>query len=185
LKLKKSLPIALLALLLYHTFGLSFAILFFEQNYQVASVSDDGEDTRLMKMYLPSLPYTDHAEVSGQLEGLVRQDGNFYNPTSVLHENDTLYVTLKSNQAARDHFFELANAMQVIADPGTDLPGQPYGKMIKLLGSILKNYVPNTHNFAIGPKQFLAEKQPLFPSLFQMSYMSLESLLSTPPPELS
>ncbi|MEO6283065.1 MAG: hypothetical protein ABIN80_03865 [Dyadobacter sp.] len=183
--MKKSLPIALLALLLYHTFGLSFAILFFGKNYQVASISNHVEDTRLVKMYLPSLPYTEHAEVSGKIEGLVRKDGNFYNPTSVLHENDTLYITLKSNQAARDHFFELANAMQVTADPQADLPGQPYGKMIKLLGSILKNYVSNSYDFTIYAKQFLPETQPLFPSPFELTYRSFESLLSTPPPELS
>lgn len=183
--MKKLLPIALLVLLLYHMFGLSFAILSFENDYRVASVSNDENEIRLMKMYLPSLPYSDGIEVSGDMEGLVRQDGNFYNPTSVLHENDTLYITLTSNQAARDHFFELANAMQVVTDPETDLPRQPYSKMIKLLGSILKNYVPNSHEFTIYPKQFLPEKQPLFPAAFELTYISFESLLSTPPPELS
>lgn len=54
--------------------------------------------------------------------------------------------------------------MQVIADPETDLPQQPYGKMIKLLGSIPKSYVPNTQEFNIGPKLLWAENQLSFPS---------------------
>lgn len=183
--MKRLLPIALLALLLCHTFGLSFAILFFEKNYQVASVSDEQDDTRLLKMHLPSLPYSDHIEIDDDIRGLVRRDGNFYNPTHVELENDTLYITLKSNQAARDHFFELANAMQVLTDPQTDLPGQPYGKMIKLLGSVVKNYLPNAQDFTIYPKPFSPEKQLILPSTFETSYTSFESLLSTPPPELS
>ncbi|KAA6441210.1 hypothetical protein FEM33_03565 [Dyadobacter flavalbus] len=181
--MKKIAPIGLLALLLYNTFGLTFAVLFFEKDFKVASLTDGKEDWKVMKMYLPSLPYSDNVEISDNIEGLVRQDGNFYNPTHILHENDTLYVTLKSNQAARDHFFELANAMEMLSNPETDFPNNPYSKAIKLLGNLLKNYVPSTFEFDI-PKTCFSDQRSEFNNLpVKRVYASIDIRLPTPPPE--
>ena len=183
--LKKIAPVCLLALLLYNTFGLTFAVLFFEKDFQVASISDGKEDWKVMKMYLPSLPYSNNVEISDNIEGLVRQDGNFYNPTHILHENDTLYVTLKSNQAARDHFFELANAMEMLSNPESDFPNNPYSKAIKLLGNLLKNYVPSTFEFDIL-KTCFSDQQTEFNILrVKDVYASIDIRLPTPPPEFS
>jgi hypothetical protein len=183
--LKKIVPIALLVLLLYNTFGLSFAILFFDDNYQLACSGYESQDTKLMKMYLPSLPYSGDLEVSPQLKGLIKQDGNFYNPTSIQHQNDTLYVTLKENQAARDHFFELANAMQIVTDPDMEAPQNPFGKMVKLLGSMLKIYVPNHQGIQVYANYLPAAARQSFQSVYGIAYYSYVNALSTPPPELS
>jgi hypothetical protein len=183
--LKKIAPICLLALLLYNTFGLSFAILFFEKDFQVASVTDVKADWKVMKMYLPSLPYSDNVEITDNIEGLVRQNGDFYNPTHILHENDTLYVTLKSNQAARDHFFELANAMEMLSNPETDFPNNPYSKAIKLLDNLLKNYVSNTFEFTFLAARTFDQQTEFNISPVKDVYASIDIRLPTPPPEFS
>lgn len=180
--MKRLASIGLLALLLYNMFGLSFAILLFENNYQV-SAARETTDALVMKMYLPSLPYSGDLQISQQIQGLVRQNDQFYNPTHVSHENDTLYVTLESNQAARDHFFELANAIQLLNDPQTDIPQNPYSKAIKQLGSLLKIYIPTAQQlafefFAFKPAPTLASW-----SLSANCYLSVETLLTSPPPE--
>jgi hypothetical protein len=180
--LKRLASIGLLALLLYNMFGLSFAILLFENDYQVSSASQIT-DAVVMKMHLPSLPYSGDLQISEQIQGLVRQNDQFYNPTHVSHENDTLYVTLESNQAARDHFFELANAIQLLNDPQTDIPQNPYGKAIKQLGSLLKIYISSSEllifeSFAFKPAAALANW-----SLSANCYLSVDALLTSPPPE--
>lgn len=175
--------IGLLALLLYNMFGLSLAVLFFEKDYQIAT-SDDSGEALVMKMYLPSLPYSENPQLTQNLEGLVRQNGQFYNPTQILHQNDTLYVTLQSNEAARDHFFELANAVQVLNDPQTDLPKSPYGKAIELMGSLLKIYIPTTQKFPFmagcARRQSLSSVAGHFVAVH---YLSHQTSLATPPPE--
>ncbi len=41
-------------------------------------------------------------------------------------------MTLQSNEAARDHFFALANVIEILNDPQTDVPRSPYGKAMEL-----------------------------------------------------
>lgn len=177
--------IGLLALLLYNMFGLSLAVLFFEKDYQIATSDGPGQEL-VMKMYLPSLPYSGNLEITENIEGLVRQDGQFYNPTHVLHQNDTLYVTLQSNEAARDHFFELANAIQVLNDPQTDVPKSPYGKAMELFGSLLKIYIPNTQKFPIGSDAIAQEIRSSANNSFRtVHYLSYQISLASPPPERS
>ncbi|PSL24758.1 hypothetical protein [Dyadobacter jiangsuensis] len=175
--------IGLLILLLYNMFGLSCAVLFFEKDYQIAASKVTGESL-IRKMYLPSLPYSGDLEMPENIEGLVRQDGQFYNPTHVLHQNDTLYVTLQSNEAARDHFFELANAIQVLSDPQADMPQSPYGKAIKLLSNLLKIYIPNTQQFpdhsgAVARQIRLSANNRYVAA----HYMSRQTSQASPPPE--
>lgn len=175
--------IGLLALLLYNMFGLSLAVLFFEKDYQIAA-SDSPGQALVMKMYLPSLPYSENLEITENIQGLVRQDDQFYNPTHILHQNDTLYVTLQSNEAARDHFFELANAIQVLNDPQTDVPKSPYGKAMELLGSLLKIYIPNTQQYPFGSEAIAHQIQSSANSHFVAAhYLSYQTLLASPPPE--
>lgn len=175
--------IGLLALLLYNMFGLSLAVLFFEKDYQIAASSDSGQ-ALVMKMYLPSLPYSESLQVTENVEGLVRQNGQFYNPTQILHQNDTLYVTLQSNEAARDHFFELANAVQVLNDPQTDLPKSPYGKAMELMGSLLKIYIPTAQKFPFTAGYTVRHSLAAVPGHFvAVHYLSHQTSLATPPPE--
>lgn len=176
--------IGLLALLLYNMFGLSLAVLFFEKDYQIATSDEPGQEV-VMKMYLPSLPYSSNLEITENIEGLIRQDGQFYNPTHILHQNDTLYVTLQSNEAARDHFFELANAIQVLNDPQTDVPGNPYGKAMELLGSLLKIYIPNTQQFPARSEAITQEMRSAASNNHYVAvhYLSYQTSLASPPPE--
>lgn len=175
--------IGLLVLLLYNMFGLSFAVLFFEKDYQIATSGETGQSL-VRKMYLPSLPYSGDLEIPENIEGLVRQDGQFYNPTHVLHQNDTLYVTLQSNEAARDHFFELANAIQVLNDPQADVPQSPYGKAIKLLSNLLKIYIPNTQQFSDHSEAIALEIRLSANNHYvAVHYPSHHASLASPPPE--
>lgn len=175
--------IGLLALLLYNMFGLSLAVLFFEKDYQIAASEAPGQRL-LMKMFLPSLPYTGNLEITENIEGLVRQDGQFYNPTRILHQNDTLYVTLESNEAARDHFFELANAIQVLNDSQTDVPKSPYGKAMEQLSSLLKIYIPNNQKFPVYSESIVEQMRPSSGNRFMAAhYLSHQISLASPPPE--
>ncbi|TLV04018.1 hypothetical protein FEN17_01540 [Dyadobacter luticola] len=172
-------------MLLCNAFGPSLAVFFFEKSYQSASASDETGDWKTVKMYLPSLPYSGNIQISEQIEGLVRQENNFYNPTEVYHENDTLYVTLKSNQAARDRFFELANVMQNSTDAETNTSKSPFGKVLKQLTSLVKDYIPKESDIQLYSTIFISSKdyKPAF--VPETKYLSFKSLLSTPPPELS
>jgi hypothetical protein len=183
--LKKIAAIGLLILLLYNMFGLSLTILFFEKDYRIASDFHTNDEYQVMKLFLPSLPYTGTWEKAEGLEGLIQKGGSFYNTTHVLHENDTLYVTLKSNQQARDHFFELANAMQILTDPKNEIPGNPYSKAINLLSSFFKQYIPGNQIFTFGscpdpPKSTYTVETP-----YKSILSSFQIRLHTPPPELS
>jgi hypothetical protein len=181
--LRRLASIGLLALLLYNMFGPSFAVLFFEKDYQIAA-SDMPGQRLVVKMFLPSLPYSGNLEITENIEGLVRQDGQFYNPTHVLHENDTLYVTLQSNEAARDHFFELANAIQVLNDTQADLSKSPYGKAMEQLSSLLKIYIPNIQKFPVYAESIIEEMRPSTCNHFMAAhYLSHQTSLASPPPE--
>jgi hypothetical protein len=164
-------------------FGLSLAVLFFEKDYQIAASGAPGQRL-LMKMFLPSLPYTGNLEITENIEGLVRQDGQFYNPTRILHQNDTLYVTLESNEAARDHFFELANAIQVLNDSQTDVPKSPYGKAMEQLSSLLKIYIPNSQKFPVYSESITEQMRLSAGNRFMAAhYLSHQISLASPPPE--
>lgn len=134
----------MLALLLYNTFGLSIAVLFFKSNFDTASNITQDDEWKTIKFEAPSLPYTNSWENEDGFAGLFESDGQFYNATNVLLENDTIYVTLKSNLNARDRFFELADRMEINAhhESGKSLPAN----VIKLLSDIHKIYV-NTEKY--------------------------------------
>jgi hypothetical protein len=183
--LKRIAAIGLLFLLLYNTFGLTTAILLFDDHHKSASVDQSNDDYQLLKVYRPTLPYNEPWEKEDDLEGLLRANGKFYNATHVLHANDTLYVTMKSNQPARDHFFALVNMMQSLTDTDSDSPDNAHGKAIKLLSNFLKHYLQNKDHILIHPQP--AHMVPLaitYPSARPM-HASYLLRLQTPPPETS
>ncbi|KAA0988941.1 hypothetical protein [Dyadobacter aurulentus] len=183
--MKRIVPIGLLSLLLYHMLGLSMAVLCFEKDYQVAALSGQHGDRKLIKMYHPNLPYSPEVQLSEEINGLIRSENHFYNPVQVRHANDTLYITLESNQGARDRFAELAGAMEMLSDTSSEMPQSPYSKALKLFGSLFNSYLPAggfTHfqltfgSFPTNIKQY----RLLNPGI----YISYNSPLSTPPPEV-
>ncbi|SEI42491.1 hypothetical protein SAMN04487995_0610 [Dyadobacter koreensis] len=170
-------------LLLYNMFGLATAILLFDDQYKTSSASTSSDQFDILKVYMPSLPYSSDWENHDGFEGLIKANGQFYNATHVKHANDTLYVTVKSNQAARDHFFELANKMQSMADQAAQTPENSREKAIKVLDNFLKNYLQNKPLYNLF-QQAVTNEQGLaiFPSK-QISLVFWITQLQTPPPE--
>ncbi|WP_031527649.1 hypothetical protein [Dyadobacter crusticola] len=181
--MKSLAPVALLVLLLCNTFGLSVAVIFFEKDYLVAPTTETIAEQQLLKVYLPSLPYSGDLEIPSQIEALIRHENQFYNPVQVQHANDTLYVTLQSNQAARDRFFELTAAMQMLSNQPGDTPDHPGSKALKLLSELIKTYVPgNKQDFNIQPHSMTGvPNRPTFD--YSGSYSSISAMVSNPPPE--
>ena len=183
--MKKIVAIGLLVLLLYNTFGLALAVLFFENDFKVASPISQDDNWRMVKLYLPSLPYSDSWENSEGIEGLLQRDGNFYNTTHILHQNDTLYVTLKSNLAAREQFYELANMMETITDTGKNVPESIKNKLLKVLEDLVKNYVPISKqiDFLYLPDESSMTNVRWVLTKTIYSYFNIT--LNTPPPEIA
>jgi len=182
--LKKLTAVGLFILLLHNMFGLTVAVLFFEDDYQIASAISEDDNWQTVKMHLPTLPYNTAWENTDGQEGLIRQGNNFYNVTGQRHENDTLYVTLKSNQNARDRFFELANMIQEITNQNADSPESPFSKAIKHLSDLLKVYLSNPS--VIWPTEQVASlstrHQHATPN---QALLQTLRLLHSPPPELA
>ena len=182
--MKKIAAIGLLVLLLYNTFGLTFAILFFENDFKVASPVSQSDDWKLVKLYLPSLPYSDSWENRDGIEGLLHQDGSFYNATNILHQNDTLYVTLKSNIAAREQFLELASLMTEITDQ-SNVPESTHNKVLKLLSSLLKTYIPTSSETDLNISIFENLTALTHQRQTDFIFSCFEIHLNTPPPEVA
>lgn len=180
--MKKIAVIGLLALLLYNMFGLAAAILLFDNQYKMTAGSDGPGESDVLKVYMPSLPYTSDWENNDGLEGLIKTDGKFYNATSVKHTNDTLYVTIKANQAAHDHFFELADKMQSMADQHK-IPESGRNKAMKVFDNLLKNYIANHYPFPAFQADYLSEKNLVVYPSRHTGHAFWISLLQTPPPE--
>ena len=183
--MKKIAAIGLLVLLLYNTLGLTFAIFFFEENFKVVSPVSQNDDWKLIKVYLPSLPYSGTWENTDQIEGLLQEDGSFYNATHLVHKNDTLYITLKSNQVARDQFFELAGMMEMITDNNKEFPESAQNKALKILNDLVKNYIPSSQIFQLINYDTESSIACVYQLLARSTYASYEVHLNTPPPEIS
>lgn len=180
--MKKLTAIGLLLLLLYNMFGLTVAVLFFEEDFQTASPMMEDDEWQTVKMPLPALPYNNTWENPEGQDGLIRQGNDFYNIMHQRHENDTLYVTLKSNQHARDRFFELAEMIQEITDQTADTPESPFSKAIKVLSDLAKVYLPNSS--MEWPNALMAD-MPASSAYATPNQSLLQSvqLLHSPPPE--
>ena len=171
-----------MVLLLYNTFGLSFAILFFDNQYKVAAPFQSGENIETLKIYLPSLPYSTNWESEDMGEGLLKNNGEFYNATHVKQENDTLYVTLKSNLAARDRFFELTNLMEVLTNSDSEVPESPNSKTVKLLSNLFKIYISSSQDLWEAEFKIPARLISIYQST-ESRYISYLTRIGTPPPE--
>lgn len=182
--MKKLTAIGLLTLLLYNMFGLTVAVLFFDDDYQMASAISENDNWKTVKMHLPTLPYNATWEDTDEQEGLIREGDDFYNITTKRHENDTLFVTLKTNQNARDRFFELASMIQEITDQRATTSDSPMGRAVKLLSDLLKLYLPNSD--LEWPSECIAalSNQHLHAAPHQALRQTIQ-LLHSPPPELA
>jgi hypothetical protein len=139
--LKRLVPIALLGLLLYNTFGLAVVVLCFDKQFENVSTCYDVAIPKVMAVAVPSLPYTHSWENEHGTPGLVKKNGEFYNVVHQKIEHDTLYVTLQPNTSARERFMELAENMNHLTDQ--DQKGDTAAeRALKLLNELLKCYLP-------------------------------------------
>lgn len=137
--MKSFTAIGLFVLLLYHLIGLPLAVLTFEDSYELATPVSTTDHWKLVKLPI-SLPYTDSWENSDGQEGLIQDGDNFYNIVHQRYANDTLYTLLKTNQNARDRFFDLADQLQQLSND-QESPKTPLGRLLKLLKERLTTYL--------------------------------------------
>jgi hypothetical protein len=180
--LKKLTAIGLLLLLLYNMFGLTVTVLLFDKGFKTASPIQANDEWQTVKMHLPTLPYNTEWENTEGQDGLIRHGDEFYNVTEQRHANDTLYVTMKTNQTARDRFFELADQIQEMTDQTSQTPDSPMGKAVKLLSDLLKVYLPTSSMEWPSGQEITLSIQNNY-SNPSNSVLQTASLLHCPPPE--
>ena len=124
-------------------FGLLVALLFFENEYQSASPVSENDQWETIKIPLEALPYVSYQEISAEQEGLIQKEGDFYNIVNRYYQNDTLYITLKTNRNARERFIELSDQVQKSLDAASKTPAGPAKKALDLLQGLTKTYLSN------------------------------------------
>ncbi|WP_259014328.1 hypothetical protein [Emticicia fluvialis] len=177
--MKRIASIGLLLLLLNHLFGLTIAMLFFEDNYQTHSNTIIEDKWKVIK--LPASNKTISIDNTIK-EGLIRSGNEFYNVMHEYQENDTLYVILKSNQNAQERFDELTSLVQGMFD--ADTPQSPLSKAMKLYGGLLKVYLSNDTDLQLIKPCLVSNPSQPFKEP-EKRYASVINLLHTPPPELT
>ncbi|MFN8347278.1 MAG: hypothetical protein U0X91_19905 [Spirosomataceae bacterium] len=182
--MKKLIPIGLFIVLLYHTLGLSVAVLFFEEEYRWASPSVENDQWNTIKIPLEQLPYVAYQEIPAEQEGLIQKDGDFYNIVNRYYQNDTLYIVLKTNQQARERFIELSGQILESLDAASKAPSTPAGKTIELLQGMTKIYLSNPD--LVWPPLLLSGllPEPIYSDPRQLLSDPFRKLFS-PPPEPS
>lgn len=182
--MKKLISIGLFIVLLYHMFGLSVALLFFENDYQWASPVNKNDQWDTIKIPLEQLPYVAYQEIPAEQEGLIQKDGDFYNIVNRYYQDDTLYIVLKTNLNARERFIELSTQVQESLDAASKAPVAPAKKVIELLRGLTKTYLSNLV-LELPPLLFSGFLPDLiYSGLIQVLPDSFLCLLS-PPPEQS
>jgi len=164
-------------------FGLTVAMVFFEDNYQTGSRVIADDKWKIVKLYRPHLS-ANTSDNFDQQEGLIRSGNDFYNIMHKHYENDTLYVVLKSNANAQEHFSEIADKIQEISAQTTDLPQNPLNKAIKFLSSLQKIYMPNT-SFVWSEVIIAVKQNRVFYKEPQQAILQVVQSLHSPPPDLA
>lgn len=165
-------------------FGLSVALLSFENEYRSASPVAENDQWDTIKIPLEQLPYVAYQEIPAEQEGLIQKDGDFYNIVNRYYQNDTLYIVLKTNQNARERFIELSTQVQESLDAASKAPITPARKALELLQGLTKIYLSNSV-FVLPPLLFSG----LLPEAIYRDFIQLLAdpflYLLSPPPERS
>ncbi len=162
-------------------FGLTIAMLFFEDNYSAGSNVIIDDKWKIIK--IPTTDKNVHYN-KGDKDGLIRSGDDFYNIMHEYHENDTLYVILKSNQNAQERFTELTSLILGMNDASADTPHSPLGKLMKLFGDLQKIYVADALQLSLTDPMV----ESYCSSFYTEPHKSNEQvihLLHSPPPELT
>ncbi|MFD2522342.1 hypothetical protein [Emticicia soli] len=179
--MKRFIAIGLLLLLLYNMFGLTIAMLFFEENYRTSSNIIFDDKWKIIK--IPTTEKNAHYREADE-ESLVRSGNDFYNIMHEYFENDTLYVILKSNQNAQERFSEITALIQGTNNHDSDLPQSPLAKIIKLLGDLQKIYLSDPLPLDLNRQVSEFNNHPFYTEP-QKTYHQVIHLLHSPPPELT
>ena len=162
-------------------FGLAIGIFFFEEDFQIATDAQVDDEYKLVKVPIVTIPYSTSWENTDDVAGLFKNNGKFYNITHQKIENDTIYLTLKTNLSARDRFLELAD--QITNETEEDLSqSTPLRKAIHSLLDLTKIY-------SMSEAQITPEFTDLFITAFTSGYNKNSFFLSpclalfAPPPE--
>ena len=118
------------------------AVFTLEDTYESATPVSKNDHWKLIKLPL-SLPYVSHWENEDGKAGLIQDGKEFYNVVHQRYENDTLYTLLKTNQNAKERFFELVDQLQQFTE-NTDQPESPktpIGRLLKLLKDRFTTYL--------------------------------------------
>lgn len=161
--------------------GLTIATLFFEDNYRTSSNIIIDDKWKIIK--IPTNAKGAHYG-KGDREGLIRSGNDFYNIMHEYHENDTLYVILKSNQNAQERFSELNVLILGMTDPDADTSHSPLGRIIKLFGDLQKIYLSDEVLLGLNEPVIMLN-HPSFYTEPQQSDSQVINLLHSPPPELT
>lgn len=178
-RVKSFVAISFLILLLYHLIGLPLAVLTFEQSYESATPVSRADQWKMVKLPI-SLPYTSTWENSDGQDGLIQDGTVFYNIVRQHYANDTLYTLLKTNQSARERFFELADQFQQL-DNDQEETHSPLGRLLKLLKDRLTTYLPPLVLQLAQPDQLLILRCVPYGSL-PLSVCDINLDFPSPPP---
>ncbi len=164
-------------------FGLTVALLFFEEEFRNASPITQNDQWKTFKVPIPTLPYNTVWEDHEGEEGLIREGENFYNIMGQRHENDTLYITLKTNRDAHERFVELSERVQQLMDLASESSQSPLNKALKLLYELTKIYLFSPAFVLASPCLIeIASYSSAYERLPQRVLMPFCHLF-TPPPE--
>jgi len=128
-----------LFILLYQLIGLPLAVLTFERSFDSPTLASESDEYMVVKLPI-SLPYTNSWDNPDGQDGLIRDGDSFYNVVHQRYVNDTLYTVLKTNQNARDRFFDLADQMQQL-DTEQPAAKSPLSRLLKLLQERITTYL--------------------------------------------
>jgi hypothetical protein len=135
--MKKLTAIGFLLLLLYQLIGLPMALLRVEKVYVAAVVAPPAEGQfRLVKSPI-SLPDSAWQNLDGQPDYLP-EDDPLYHIVQQNYLNDTLYTLLRTDQNARERFWQLAELLPL---QGQEDSKAALGQLLKLLRERLTTYV--------------------------------------------
>jgi len=180
-RLKRILPIGLLVLLLQNIFGLAIGVFFFEQDFQIADSPTDEGEYKIVKFAVTPLPYNTSWENADGMPGLFQDNGEFYNVVHQKIENDTAYITLKTNVSARERFLELADQV-TRSSQGDSTDETPIRKAIRSLSDLTKVYWLSSLHATLIFTDIAANGLPSY-SAIQNSFISPILALLAPPPE--
>ncbi|GAB4035177.1 hypothetical protein [Spirosoma gilvum] len=173
--------IGFFVLLLYHWIGLPLAVITFEQGYESAAPISANDRWKVVKLPI-SLPYTSGWENADGHEGLIQEGDEFYNIVHQRYANDTLYTVLKTNQNAKERFFDLAEQLQEMGGDDQALPKTPLGRLLKLLSERLTVYLPPSPYCLNPPTTQSVQASAGYGSL-QLAYTAIGIDAPSPPPK--